>query len=504
MAKKTATESILREKPGKAPKVKVSSDKRFKSLKSISIISVVLVIAICIVLNMILELTLDKKLTFDTTSMKSYSVSSVTAGFLNRLEKKVEIVGLFDKNDDSIEWRDYFIPLLDDYEAEANGKIELKYVDPDVDPFIIDQLDPEHVYNLAKYTYVVKCDDLLAVIYPYQCFEYDAEMEYYYGVSMPTVNKIEQAFTVNIVYVTSGRPLHAYYISGHDGPTHKTLDDMLKTLGFVSSDLNLKSADAEIPKDCELLILLQPKSDLTLSEKELLKTYLDNSGKLLIVNDFSANTTVEFTNLNEVTRRMGVTLEQGKIHENDADHLQDVSNPYISIADVYPGYAEEVSVPPVYSVENIRYLKIDTDRASNIYVSPLVITSDSASVDFQNAQIGTDVSAGTYPVILQCVDDSTAEMSCMIVIGTSTFTSDSYYSGKSLEDYNAVFMKQMIHDICPVEYDILVPTRQVPSYLLQKPLSTSAATGWSIVVMTVIPLCCLACGIFVYHRRRHL
>ena len=92
----------------------------------------------------------------------------------------------------------------------------------------------------------------------------------------------------------------------------------------------------------------------------------------------------------------------------------------------------------------------------------------------------------------------------MIVIGTSTFTSDSYYSGKSLEDYNAVFMKQMIHDICPVEYDILVPTRQVPSYLLQKPLSTSAATGWSIVVMTVIPLCCLACGIFVYHRRRHL
>ena len=104
------------------------------------------------------------------------------------------------------------------------------------------------------------------MIYPYQCFEYDAEMEYYYGVSMPTVNKIEQAFTVNIVYVTSGRPLHAYYISGHDGPTHKTLDDMLKTLGFVSSDLNLKSADAEIPKDCELLILLQPKSDLTLSE----------------------------------------------------------------------------------------------------------------------------------------------------------------------------------------------------------------------------------------------
>ena len=49
MAKKTANESILREKPGKAPKIKVTGDKRFKSLKSVSIISVILVIAICIV-----------------------------------------------------------------------------------------------------------------------------------------------------------------------------------------------------------------------------------------------------------------------------------------------------------------------------------------------------------------------------------------------------------------------------------------------------------------------
>ena len=39
MAKKTANESILREKPGKAPRIKVTGDKRFKSLKSVSIIS---------------------------------------------------------------------------------------------------------------------------------------------------------------------------------------------------------------------------------------------------------------------------------------------------------------------------------------------------------------------------------------------------------------------------------------------------------------------------------
>lgn len=504
MAKKTATESILREKPGKAPKVKVNSDKRFKSLKSISIISVVLVIAICIVLNLILDITLDKKLTYDTTSMKAYSVSSVTSQYLKTLDKKVEIIGLFDRNDTSIEWRDYFLPLIDDYEAEANGKIEVKYVDPDKDPFIINQLDPENIYSLQKNTYVVKSGDMLAVVYPYLCFEYDADMQQYYGANLPVTNKIEETFTVNIVYVTSGRPLHAYYLAGHESPTHNSLDSMMKTLGFVTSDLNLKSSGASVPNDCELLIINSPKTDLSLSEKELIKTYLDNSGKVLVINDFNENKMTEFTNLNEVTRRMGVTLEQGLVRENNADQLMDVSDPYRFIAKVDSTYAKHISVPNVYSVEMCRYLKVVTDRPSNIYVSPLVVTSESASVEFQNSQIDANIASGTYPVILQCVDDSTPEMSCMIVIGTSAFTSDSYYSSRSLDDYNAVFMKQMLHDICPVEYELLIPQRKIPSYMLEKPLSSSSATAWSVVVMTVIPLTCLACGIFVYQRRRHL
>ena len=67
MAKKTATESILREKTVKQAKVKVRTDSRFKSLRSMSIISVVLVIAICIVANILLSLTLDDTLTLCKT-----------------------------------------------------------------------------------------------------------------------------------------------------------------------------------------------------------------------------------------------------------------------------------------------------------------------------------------------------------------------------------------------------------------------------------------------------
>ena len=92
----------------------------------------------------------------------------------------------------------------------------------------------------------------------------------------------------------------------------------------------------------------------------------------------------------------------------------------------------------------------------------------------------------------------------MIVVGTQTFTSDAYYNEKTLDDNNALFMRQMVHDICPIEIDILVPQRKIPSYTLSKPLSSSSATMWSFIVMTVIPLGSLICGIAVYQRRRHL
>ena len=506
MAKKTAKESILREKTVKSRSVKprITTDSRMKILKNASIISVVLVIAICIVGNLILSLTLDKALTFDTSSVKENTVSQFTRSYLRSIDKKVEIIGLFDKNDQSFALREYFIPILDDYEAKGDGKVDVKYVDPDVDPFILTELDPENQYGLEKYTYVVRCQDRLEMINPYTCITVDSEMLYYYGVQIPVTNNVELAFTSCIVYVSSERPLRAYYLDGHDCPAHSSMDTMLQMLGFTNSMLNLNGTSARIPDDCELLVILEPKTDLSPSEKELINSYLDNAGKVLLVLDYDSNRSVQYTNLNELTKRMGVTLENGVIHENSIEYLTDPDNPYSSIADVDPDYAEYIGVPDKYTVDHCRYLKVDQDKSEMVYVDPLVITSDTASVDFLNTQIDASASTGVYPVILQAVDTSKSQNSCMIIIGTSAFTSDSYYSNRTLVDNNATLMKGMIKNICPVPNTVLVPSKTMPSYVLSKPLSSSSATMWSIVVMTVIPLGSLICGCYIYNRRRHL
>ena len=504
MARKTASESILRETPGRSAKVHVQSDSRFKVLKYASVLSVALIVGICIILNLIVDSLLDKPLTFDATSVKANSVSVLTKNYLDSLDKKVEIYGLFDKDDKNFALREYFLPIMDDYENKANGKIELKYVDPDVDPFILTELDPNNVYSLRKYTYVIKSDDLMVTLDPYNCFVWNSNLAYNYNLYVPEKNLVEQKVTGLILYVASGRTMKAYYLGGHGLKGHGALDMIISPLGMVSSELSLKGENVQIPSDCEILMIIDPDTDLTITEKELIKTYLDDGGKVLLVSDFDTDKVVEMPNLNEITKKMGITLESAIIHENSADALPDVNNPYSSIAFADPDYANYLSVPDKYSVENCRYLKVNSDRGENIFVSPLIITSSSASVDFPNTQIDSSVSSGQQAVALQSVDTTNNRNSCLIVIGSNTFVSDEYYSEKSLNDNNAVFTRNMLGDICQIEISVLAPVKSVPSFSLSKPLSSSAATAWSICVMTIIPLGSLICGVYIYRKRRHL
>lgn len=509
MARKTASESILREKTVSKSKVKVASDSRFRSLKNISIISTILVIAICIVLNLILDFTLDQKLTFDSTSVKTNSISRYSENYLDTIEKKVEIIGLFDRNDTSIELLDYFLPIMDDYEAKSNGKIEVKYIDPDVDPFILTELDEDGLYGLRSGMYVVRSEDRMLPLYLEQCFEFDSQIYSAYGVYLPVTNLIEVNVTGSISYVTSSRPRVAYILTDHGNTSGYTLAKILKTFGFVTSELSLNSDAASVPDDCEILMILEPSSDLSASEKNAIMTYLDNHGKILVVNDFEDNQNVDYTNLNEITKRMGVSLENGVLHENSLSALKNVDDPYHSIGFATEYCLQSLLVSSYFDVQNCRYLKIVQDSASTVQVAPLVVTSDEASVDFMNTQIDASVSSGTYPVVLVSCDTAvTNEPPYMIMIGTDAFTSDANFTTLN-DDGNVMFMRALLNDVLQIEWytgeeATLVPEKTLPSYILTQPLSSSAATWWSLCIMTIIPVGSLICGIYIYHKRRHL
>ncbi len=502
MAKKTARDHILTEKTVQKGKAKVQSDSRFKSLKSFSILSVIIFAAICIVFNILFDKLFDKTLTFDASSVQINTVGTFTRSYLKNLDKKVEIIGLFDKNDTSKEWYDYFIPIIDDYEAKADGKITVSYIDPSVNPFILTELDPNKIFGIEANTYVIRSGDRLISVDPYQCFQYDQEILNKYGLRMLTANDVELNITGSIMYVVSENPLHAYYLTGHNENTsHSNLDNILLSMSMVSKDLDLTDGATNIPSDCDIIMILQPMHDISTHERDLLRYYLDEGGVVLIVNDFSDNKTVDYTNLNEVTRYRGISMETGLLRENDTRYLLHADDPYSSLAISDPN--STIFKNGSYNSSYNRYMSLYQEAASDIVAGALLTTSDMASVDYLNMTVNNDLSVGTYPIVLKGVKSEVE--GALLVFATADFTSDDYYSVKTLNDPNAEFIYNCIGSSCTTNISVpYIPEKTIPNYNLSQPLSSNAATLWSVTVMTLIPIGGLICGIAIYKRRRHL
>ena len=104
---------------------------------------------------------------------------------------KVRIVGLFTRpttlKDTAYE---YIVPLLDDLEEKSDGKVTVEYVDPNVQPSIINEIDPDSVTDIRSgnrlYQYAVCCDGKIRFVNPQaDCFNFDADRWLYYEEYLP-------------------------------------------------------------------------------------------------------------------------------------------------------------------------------------------------------------------------------------------------------------------------------------------------------------------------------
>jgi hypothetical protein len=132
------------------------------------------VIAIAVVVNILVG-TLSLK--WDLTSNKLYSLGDVSKKILKDLDKDVTIYGLFD--DGKIGSGDYkeVIGFLDQYKKYPHIKIQ--YVDPDKNPGIIKEIDPNNLKNLAQGDFVVKSGSKMKKLGYYDLFATETDQQTY-------------------------------------------------------------------------------------------------------------------------------------------------------------------------------------------------------------------------------------------------------------------------------------------------------------------------------------
>lgn len=219
--------------------------------------SVLIVLGILIAVN---YLASRQNKRWDLTENRQYSLSEQTVKLLRSLEAPVKFL-VFDRADALERFR----PRLTEYEYQSS-QVEVEYIDADRRPVQAKE------YEIQTYgTVVVE----------------------YMGRRERVTSDAEQDLTNALIKVLNPQEKHVYFLSGHgekdpsdshEQTGYTSIADALRRDNYQFEKLVLAQRGM-IPENATVVVIAGPQTDLLEGEIEMLRTYLENNGKLLVMLD---------------------------------------------------------------------------------------------------------------------------------------------------------------------------------------------------------------------------
>ena len=371
----------------------------------------------------------SKKLAqIDVTKNHLYSLTETSKDQLKNLKKEVKIYvyGYTEKDD--------LVQFLQQYNA-LNKNISYEIISESTNYELVTK------YGLGSLsTLVITCGDKDRTIYP----EY--EFSSYDNSSGDTIDLAEETITNAILKVTTDDPIKVYFATGngeYDSSSLSSLTGFLEEEIYEIEDLNLLTI-TEIPSDCDILAIMSPEEDLTESQAELIRSYANGGGNMLICS--LAPNDKEFTNLQSILDLYGVKINKGLLYEGNSRNYLAYQNslplPYILI----PGYSSRNPITSEFSNANStqmivmpwsQSLTISPVEEENVTVtnSEIVMTSSSCyNIADYSKGISNEALEGleksTYTIGSELTrtikNEETQIESKLVIYANTTFFADSY------------------------------------------------------------------------------
>jgi len=477
------------------------SKMNLRSLKygSNTAILIIAVVAIALLVNILVGIP-DLKL--DLTPNKLYSLSDVTQKELEKLDKEVEIIGLFDDGlvGSSNPYKEV-TELLDLYDKYPN--ITVTYIDPVKNPGIIKELDPEERLGLQNTNFVVR-STVNGKTKSKKLEYYDMfamQMNQYTLQPQVTGSTAEQSFTGAIRYVTSEKTPVIYFTEGHDEPAvdqyFTSFKDALERNNFEVSKINLLTVEA-VPEDAALVVVMSPGKDFTLREREVLDEYLYKGGDAVFMFDYESNDP-DYTQINELLKEYNVTVNYDKVKETD-DSRHIPQDEYTLLVNAPSNDIVKYSYTPlISSARSIGILRNDKDF---VKVKSLMKTSDTAIGEMVDKSRGEDI-PGPLDIAIAVEHSGRQNISKVLVFGNTLFISDSAYQAFGYYfNTNMNFFFQALSWAVEMKDDIIAPTKNYEVNQIQITESQARLIGGALII--ILPLLVLGTGMAVFLRRRHL
>ncbi len=466
-----------------------------------------IVLAVIVLLNIAVgAIESNWALTMDLSGTGLYSITDQTKEVLSDLNQEVIIYTTYTPDYSQMD-KNQVNELITRYQA-LNKNIRSENIDPLTDPLKVNAFKKDNASTISNGTVIVTTPDgkrfktfTRDELYNIQ---YDQDRNQYYATGFIGESKL----TSGIMFVTAEKTPKVYFLSGHQ-------ENDYEKSSFLRAQLeneNYQVAKFDFTGDVKLeagdtLVILSPRIDLLDSERDTLKEFITNGGRLFFAAGYEMPTLPNFESLLglfNVGFKNAILVEPA-----------DQTTNYIYYQDfLIPNYKEHDITKPLTA--NTTRMIIPTSRAiampelpiSGVVVSPLLTTSNraylkaTASQDTSLFEKKPEDETGEFVIAATITRDyqDPSKNVRMVVVGNSEMTSDTQLITST---NNIDFIISAMNWLVDQKIGVSIRAKSLGFNTITIPDAASVIT-LAILVVAVIPLLIIITGIIIWLRRRHL
>lgn len=459
-----------------------------------SVLATALVLAIVIAVNIFAGALPEKTMQLDVTSGQLFTISEQTENLLARLEDEVTVYWVVQAGQED----ETLGKLLDRY-AALGDKLTVEKKDPDVYPTLIRQ----YTDSVSNNSLIVVCGDRSRYVDYYEIYVYDYS-SYYYDYSYDVSFAGESALTSAIDYVTNDELPKLYVLTGHgEDAVASSFQSALEQENIETEELSLLTLE-DVPEDADALLIYAPKSDISAEEKDILLTYLQAGGRLLLITDPPEDGALE--NLSELMAYYGVRAQDGIVIEGNQNHYA-WGTPYYLVPNIE---SHDITAPLIdggyYILLPIAQgLTVSDDLREGVSVTELLTTSASAFSKTSGYAMSTyekeaDDIDGPFALAAAVTETLEDESETQIVWVSSASLLDEQTNMQVSGGNQDLFLNAVSWLCGETESGVSIHAKSLSYDYLT--MSSGTASMLSVLIVGIIPLGYLAAGIYIWVRRK--
>lgn len=460
-----------------------------------SVLVIMLCIAILAAANCLLRVLPEKYLQYDITPKQLYSLSEQTKSILSELNEDIKVYWVVRDGYQS----DMIRLLLHEYEKES-------------DHLLVEEIDPDVYPNfLKKYTGDEAKDNSLIIEKGNRFKYYDYYDIFVFVDDTEAAESIhfagEDCITSGIDYAVNGENLLVVSLIGAGEDTISTeVQNRLEKENITVKQLTLTTANV-IPSDAAMVMICNPKRDISSEEASIVMEYLETGGHLMLITS-PEQENVRFDHIRRLMEYYGVVMTDGLVVEHDpayyAWNAPYYLLPYIKAHDITNPLTQNGYFTLLPAASGLQASPVLRD---GLTVSMLLTTSDTSISKMAGYNLTTyeteagDIGGpfGLAAAVQNRINES--ETAKIIWIASSYILDESInqmVSGGNMD----FFLNSVDWLVDKKESNLSVRHKNLNNEYLV--MSTKTGTVFTILFMTVIPMAFLGIGLLVvlWRRRR--